>query len=248
MDFLYFLVFLVFPRAQAAFNLLAFFWAFDSLDFSLVTAARALAAAFTGLLAITRSHTEKITETKEILFEPKRAVHLVTDLLQTVGRDLLGRLVRLQRLSEGGELAQLLQLLLSLRSQTPPSLLARGRLAASLETTSPIWVTVVFTIRLRELLTDITPRSPSNTQNSHIEKTIKKTKRKRFDFYLPVSLEELVQGIVHPTVFDLLHTSGSPLRRSPLVVCGVIQSRICDVLLDQRDTVCTSSDCCAPTS
>ena len=94
----------------------------------------------------------------------------MTDLFQTVGRDLLGRLVGLQRLPEGGELTQLLQLLLSLRSQAPPSLLSRGRLAAGLEAASPIWVTVVFTIRLRELLTDITPRSPSNTQNSHNEK------------------------------------------------------------------------------
>ena len=193
MDFLYFLDFLVFPRAQAAFNLLAFFWAFDSLDFSLVTAARALAAAFTGLLAITRSHTEKITETKEILFEPKRAVHLMTDLLQTVGRDLLGGLVGLQCLPEGGELAQLLQLLLSLRSQAPPSLLSRGRLAAGLEAASPIWVTVVFTIRLSELLTDITPRSSSNTQNSHIENS-KRTKRKRFDFIYQFPWKNLFRG------------------------------------------------------
>lgn len=106
----------------------------------------------------------------------------MTDLFQTVGRDLLGSLVRLQRLPEGGELAQLLQLLLSLRSQTPPSLLSRGRLAAGLETASPIWVTVVLAVRLRELLTDITPRSPSNTQNSHIENN-NKTKRKRFDLF-----------------------------------------------------------------
>lgn len=94
----------------------------------------------------------------------------MTDLLQTVGGDLLGGLVGLQRLPEGGELAQLLQLLLSLRSQTPPSLLSRGRLAAGLETTSPIWVTVMIAVRLRELLTDVAPRSTSNTQNSHIEK------------------------------------------------------------------------------
>lgn len=127
-------------------------------------------------------HTITHRKTKGILFEPKRAVQLVTDLLQTVGRDLLDGLVGLHRLPESSELAQLLQLLLSLRSQTPPSLLARGRLAASLETTSPIWVTVVFTVRLRELLTDITPRSPSNTQNSHIENN-KRTKRKRFDLF-----------------------------------------------------------------
>ena len=193
MDFLYFLVFLVFPRAQAAFNLLAFFWAFDNLVFNLLTTARALAAAFTGLLAITRSHTEKITETKEILFEPKRAVELMTDLLQTVGRDLLGSLVGLHRLPEGGELAQLLQLLLSLRSQTPPSLLSRGRLAASLETTSPIWITVMFTVRLRKLLADIAPRSPSNTQNSHIENN-KRTKRKRFDFIYQFPWKNLFKG------------------------------------------------------
>ena len=191
MDFLW--DFLVFPRAQAAFNLLAFFWAFDSLVFNLFTAARALAAAFTGLLAITRSHTEKITETKEILFEPKRAVELVTDLLQTVGRDLLGGLVGLHRLPESGELAKLLQLLLSLRSQTPPSLLSGGRLAAGLETTSPIWVAVMIAVRLRKLLADITPRSPSNTQNSHIEKTIK-TKRKRFDFIYQFPWKNLFKG------------------------------------------------------
>ena len=188
-----FLDFLVFPRAQAAFNLLAFFWAFDNLVFNLLTAARALAAAFTGLLAITRSHTEKITETKEILFEPKRAVELVTDLLQTVGRDLLGSLVGLHRLPESGELTQLLQLLLSLRSQTPPPLLSRGRLAAGLETTSPIWITVMFTVRLRELLTDVTPRSPSNTQNSHIENN-KRTKRKRFDFIYQFPWKNLFRG------------------------------------------------------
>ena len=118
----------------------------------------------------TITHRKKITETKEILFEPKRAVELVTNLLQTVCRNLLGSLVGLHRLPEGGELTQLLQLLLSLRSQTPPSLLSRGRLAAGLETTSPIWITIMFTVRLRELLADIAPRSPSNTQNSHIEK------------------------------------------------------------------------------
>lgn len=56
----------------------------------------------------TITHRKKITETKEILFEPKRAVELVTDLLQTVGRDLLGSLVGLHRLPESGELAQLL--------------------------------------------------------------------------------------------------------------------------------------------
>ena len=102
----------------------------------------------------------------------------MTDLLQTVCRDLLGCLVGFHGLPEGGELAQLLQLLLSFRSQTPPSLLSRRRLATSLETTSPIWITVMFTVRLRELLTDITPRSPSNSQNSHIEKQYKNEKKK----------------------------------------------------------------------
>ena len=53
----------------------------------------------------TFTHTEKITETKEILFEPKRTVELVTDLFQTVGRDLLGGLVGLHCLPEGSELA-----------------------------------------------------------------------------------------------------------------------------------------------
>ena len=152
-----------------------------------------LGGSFHGSLSHHTITQKKITETKEILFEPKRAVQLVTDLLQTVGRDLLGGLVRLHRLPEGGELAQLLQLLLSLRSQTPPSLLARGRLAASLESTSPIWITVMFTVRLRELLTDVTPRSPSNSQNSHIEKTIK-TKRKRFDFIYQFPWKNLFKG------------------------------------------------------
>lgn len=105
----------------------------------------------------------------------------MTDLLQTVGRDFLGGLVGLHRLPESSELAQLLQLLLSLRSQTPPSLLSGRRLASGLETTSPIWITIVFTIRLRELLTDVTPWSPSNTQNSHIENN-KRTKRKNLIF------------------------------------------------------------------
>lgn len=139
------------------------------------------------------THRKKITETKEILFEPKRAVELVTDLFQTVGRDLLSSLVGLHRLPESSELAQLLQLLLSLRSQTPPSLLSRGRLTASLETTSPIWVAIMLTVRLRELLTDITPRSPSNTQNSHIEKS-KRTKRKRFDFIYQFPWKNLFKG------------------------------------------------------
>lgn len=141
----------------------------------------------------TITHRKKITETKEILFEPKRAVELMTDLLQTVGRDLLGSLVGLHRLPESCELAQLLQLLLSLRSQTPPSLLSRRRLAASLESTSPIWITVMFTVRLRELLTDIAPRSPSNTQNSHIENN-NRTKRKRFDFIYQFPWKNLFKG------------------------------------------------------
>ena len=117
----------------------------------------------------------------------------MTNLLQTVGRDLLGSLVGLHRFPKSSELTQLLQLLLSLRSQTPPSLPSRGRLAASLKTTSPIWITVMLTVRLRELLTDVTPRSPSNTQNSHIEKTIK-TKRKRFDFIYQFPWKNLFKG------------------------------------------------------
>lgn len=141
----------------------------------------------------TITHRKKITETKEILFEPKRAVELMTDLLQTVCRNLLGSLVGLHCLPEGGELTQLLQLLLSFRSQTPPSFLSRRRLATGLETASPIWITVMFTVRLRELLTDIAPRSPSNTQNSHIENN-KRTKRKRFDFIYQFPWKNLFKG------------------------------------------------------
>ena len=117
----------------------------------------------------------------------------MANLFQTVGRDLLGSLVGLHRLPEGGELTHLLQLLLSLRSQTPPSLFSRGRLATCLETASPIWVTVVIAVRLRELLADIAPRSTSNTQNSHIENS-KKTKRKRFDFIYQFPWKNLFRG------------------------------------------------------
>ncbi len=152
-----------------------------------------LGGSFHGSLSHYTITQKKITETKEILFEPKRAVELVTDLLQPVGRDLLGSLVGLHCLPESSELTQLLQLLLSLRSKTPPSFLSRGRLAASLETTSPIRITVMFTVRLRELLTDVTPRSPSNTQNSHIENN-KGTKRKRFDFIYQFPWKNLFKG------------------------------------------------------
>ena len=98
----------------------------------------------------------------------------MTDLRQTLTRDLLGSLVRLHRLPEGSELAQLLQLLLSLRGQPPASLLPTARLPTSLQSTPPVRVAVMLTVRLRELLAHIAPRSPSNTQDSHIKQLNKK--------------------------------------------------------------------------
>lgn len=183
------------PTGAGSTQFASFLLSLRQFGFQPVHNSTSLGGSFYGSLSHhTITHTQKkITETKEILFEPKRAVELVTNLLQTVCRNLLGSLIGLHRLPEGGELTQLLQLLLSLRSQTPPSLPSRGRLAASLKTTSPIWITIMFTVRLRELLADIAPRSPSNTQNSHIEKTIK-TKRKRFDFIYQFPWKNLFKG------------------------------------------------------
>ena len=90
------------PTGTGSTQFASFLLSSRQLGLQLVHSSTGLSGSFHGSLS---HHTEKITETKEILFEPKRTIELVTDLFQTVCRNLLGGLVGLHRLPEGGELA-----------------------------------------------------------------------------------------------------------------------------------------------